>query len=223
MSQNLKECPICMDDIDFKNNCITTECGHCFHASCLMRNVAHNGFGCPYCRNALAEAVEDSDSEYSEEEEEEEVVFDDYALRGLRFFTNNLEGNEHEPDDVVEEAEDLALEEANEIEPVIKPSPAFIAQKLVEQGVTMEQLVKALLKDHDEYDVEEEEFVRIDDELFGKLRIIISNYQPEQNLPLAQEVEPEQPPAIPSAREVDYGAQPKQYANITVRRPMMHI
>jgi hypothetical protein len=222
MSQNIQECSICMDDIDFKNNCITTECGHSFHASCLMRNVAHNGFGCPYCRNTLAEAVEDSDSEYSEEEEVE--VFDDYALRGLRFFTNNLEGNEHEQEDVEEEAEDLALDaEAVEVEQVIKPSPAFITQKLVEQGVTMEMLVKALLKDHDEYDAEEEEFVRIDDELFGDLRIIISNYQPEQNLPLAQEVEQEQQPTTPTAHEVDYRAQPKQNANITTRRPMMHI
>ena len=211
-----------MDDIDFKNNCITTECGHSFHASCLMRNVAHNGFGCPYCRNTLAEAVEDSDSEYSEEEEEE--VFDDYALRGLRFFTNNLEGNEHEQEDVEEEADDLALDaEAVEVEQVIKPSPAFIAQKLVEQGVTMEMLVKALLKDHDEYDAEEEEFVRIDDELFGDLRIIISNYQPEQNLPLAQEVEQEQQPTTQTAQEVDHRAQPKQNANITTRRHMMHI
>ena len=40
----------------------------------------------------------------------------------------------------------------------------------------MEQLVKALLKDHDEYDVEETEFINIDDDLFGVLRTIISNY-----------------------------------------------
>lgn len=221
------ECPICMDDIDFKINCVTTECGHSFHTSCLMRNVAHNGYGCPYCRNALAEAVEDSDSEYDSEEEEEEEIFEDFALRGLRFFTNNLEGIEHDEEDIVEEDEDTQeLSEAEE-ETVPKPSAAFIAQRLTEQGVTMEYLVKALLKDHDEYDAEEDECVRIDDELFGKLRIIISNYHPEQTAPVAQEVEQvpstQQPTLEQPASDVDYNSQPKQYANITLRRPMMHV
>ena len=222
MSQNNnKECPICMDDIDFKNNCLTTECGHSFHASCLMRNVAHNGFGCPYCRTALAEAVEDSDSEYESDEEEEGV--DDFALRGLRFFTANLEGNEHEEEDILDEEEDMEEPPAEaEEETIPKPTAAFIVEKLIQQGVNMEYLVKALLKDHDEYDAEEEECVRMDDILFGKMRIIISNYQPEQTNPVAQEVEPVLPAPAP-APEVDYSSQPKQYANITVRRPMMNI
>jgi hypothetical protein len=46
----------------------------------------------------------------------------------------------------------------------------------MEQGVTMEDLVKVLLLDHDEYEREDEEFSRIGDEMFGKLRIIISNH-----------------------------------------------
>ena len=62
------ECPICMDQIEEGKNRITTECGHCFHASCLMTNVAHNGFGCPYCRTAMAEEVED------EEEDVEDMI-----------------------------------------------------------------------------------------------------------------------------------------------------
>ena len=69
-----------MDDIQACNiNCVTTECGHQYHTSCLMRNVAHNGFGCPYCRTIMAEEPElsdDEDSEYEEDEEEndEETV-----------------------------------------------------------------------------------------------------------------------------------------------------
>ena len=65
-------CPICMDDIVNNVNCVTTECGHCFHASCLMTNVAHNGFGCPYCRTVMAEDQEDSD-----DDTEYNVVSDD--------------------------------------------------------------------------------------------------------------------------------------------------
>ena len=176
------ECPICMDDIDLKINCVTTECGHTFHTSCLMRNVAHNGYGCPYCRNALAEAVEDSDTEYETDEAEAEE------------------------------------------ESVPKPTASFIAQKLTNQGITMEYLVKALLIGHEEYD-DEEECVRVDEDLFGKFRIIISNYNPEQTTPVSQEVEhvaPTQQQEIESP-EVDYSSQPKQYANITLRRLMTHV
>lgn len=205
------ECSICMDDIDFKKNCITTDCGHHFHASCLMTNVAHNGFGCPYCRSAMAEMPEDDDeSEWSEISGEEEM-FDDYALRGLRFFTSNLEGEEHDQEDILEEQEDMEDPNAEPEEQVIKPTPAFIAHKLAEQGVTMEYIVKSLLKDHDEYDAEEEECMRADDDIFGKLRIIISNYQPEVPVPQV-------------ATTVDVEEEPKvQVQNVTTRRIMMHV
>ena len=61
-SENV-ECPICMECILDTKNKVTTECGHCFHTNCLMTSVAHNGFGCPYCRTAMAEAVDDDDDD----------------------------------------------------------------------------------------------------------------------------------------------------------------
>ena len=187
-----QECPICMDDI-LNTNCVTTECGHTFHASCLMRSVAHQGFGCPYCRSVMAEMPEDDeDDDEVEYEDEDDRNPDDYALRGLRFLTNNLEGEEHDHEDVLEEQEDMEQEEDQEEEPIVKPTPAFIAQKLMEQGVTMEQLVKAMLKDHDEYEREEEECLRADDDLFGRLRIIISNYEE----PAQEIVQPQLEPKI---------------------------
>ena len=215
MSQSHIECPICMDNVELNKNCVTTECGHCFHASCLMRNVAHNGFGCPYCRTAMAEDVEEDEDEEEEEDDdsewsEESVMFDDYALRGLRFFTDNLEGTEHDEEDTLEEKEDeeeiaeQLVQQEND-ESVIRPSPEFIAEKLVSQGVTMEQLVKALLINHREYAAEEEEFSRLDDELFGRFRIIISNYETAQ-----QVAEPGEERLRTSTRD----------ANVTVRRPM---
>jgi len=178
------ECPICMDVIEFNKNCVTTECGHCFHTSCLMTNVAHNGFGCPYCRNAMAEEQDDEEDSDDEEEEfeHEEDEEEDNVLRGFRFFINNINGEENDPEDVQAEIdnEEYIREAANERAAIVKPPVDLITQKLIEQGITMEQIVKSLLKDHDEYEEEEEEFVRIDDEIFGKIRIIISNYQPEQ-------------------------------------------
>jgi hypothetical protein len=162
------ECPICIEIIDFKKNCVTTECGHCFHTNCLMTSVAHNGFGCPYCRTAMAEEIKEEEEEEEDDwyDEEEEEMFSDDSLRAFRFFMNNIGGLEHEQEDIEEEA--------------LVPSAEFLAKKIIEDGVTMEQMVQALLLSHAEYE-DNEEFERIDSELYGKLRIIISNYTPEQN------------------------------------------
>jgi hypothetical protein len=176
------DCPICMEIIDFKKNCVTTECGHCFHTNCLMTSVAHNGFGCPYCRTAMAEEIqeeeEDDEEDYYEEyDEDEEEMFTDDSLRAFRFFMNNITGDEHDQADIDEEESD---EEETEEEEDSIPSAEFLAKKMVEDGVTMEQMVKAILLSHAEYE-DNEEFERVDSELYGKLRIIISNYTPEQN------------------------------------------
>ena len=170
------ECPICMDDIQSNVNCVTTECGHQFHTSCLMKNVAHNGFGCPYCRNALAEELEEEEDDISDDESislEDEDLYDDYALRGMRWL---FQQNSNEPFD--EEEEDDEEEEAVE-EQIPKPSAALIAKKLTDQGITMEDLVKCMLLNHEEYD-EDETYEAKENELFGKFRIIISNYRLEQ-------------------------------------------
>lgn len=177
-----KDCPICMEVISGTNNQVVTECGHAFHTSCLMTNVAHNGFGCPYCRSILAEQPkkdedEEDDDEWVDDDEEDEELYDDYALRGMRWLfqrTNNEELDEEE--DEVEEA-------IQENDSIPKPSVNFLTQKLLQQGITMEELVKTLLLEHEEYEDVEEECERACDTLFGKVRIIISNYKPEDDLP----------------------------------------
>ena len=63
------ECPICLCSIkNKKTDFIATSCGHCFHASCLMKHLSMNGFSCPYCRNIMAE-----ESNEQEEDEDDEV------------------------------------------------------------------------------------------------------------------------------------------------------
>ena len=114
------ECPICMDDINVTKNCIITECGHCFHSSCVMRNVAQNGFACPMCRTAMADDVESEETEYDDDDEFSLIVDqrnpDDYALRGFRMFMDNIHGVEHEREDELEEREgkDAGVEEGGE-------------------------------------------------------------------------------------------------------------
>ena len=189
--------------LDTKNK-VTTECGHCFHTNCLMTSVAHNGFGCPYCRTAMAEAVDDDDEDEDDwgsvDSDEED---NDRALRGFRFMFNGLAGEPNDPEDNLEEDEDdEEAAAADDEDDEDKPSPEYITQKLVEQGVSMSQLVKIMLSAHEEYS-NEESFDRIDDEIYGKLRIIISNYQPETAVIQEQIVVPEVVVAV------DSSAQPK--------------
>ena len=124
------ECPICMEIIDTNKNCVTTECGHCFHTNCLMTSVAHNGFGCPYCRTAMAQSVnneedeeEEEDEDYEEDDEEEyeivgEDIFNEHSLRGFRFFMNNIHGESHDQQDITEE------EQVENIRDRIQDAPA---------------------------------------------------------------------------------------------------
>jgi hypothetical protein len=137
-----------------------------------MTSIAHNGFGCPYCRSVMAEEVsneDDDDDEYDEDEDDDDEYDDseeDYILRGFRMFMNNINGEQQDESDIEEETE------------LPVPTSVIIANQLSQQGVTMEDLVKILLLNHKEYDSQDEEFERLEDDIFGKMRIIISNYNP---------------------------------------------
>jgi hypothetical protein len=193
MSANaVNECPICMEPIEMTKNCLTTECGHCFHTSCLMTSVAHNGFGCPYCRTKMAEEVVDEDSEYDDEEEIYEQ-YDDYVLRGLRFFNNNLDGEQHDQEDLDEEEDEEDQYESSETENeadeneadenegnTTPPPVSYVAQKLTEQGVTTEDLLKAILCSCHDYERDYEDFERVENEIVGRVSTILNNYTPRR-------------------------------------------
>ena len=181
-------CPICLDVIEVNRNCVTTECGHCFHTNCLMQNVAHNGFDCPYCRSVMADIPEE-DTEYTEDEDEEEI-FQEYILRGFRFFFNNLNGEPHDDHDNSEEDLDVIVprdnsdDEVTVVETSNVPSINFIAQNLQAQGVTFEQLVSMICRADfynwtDSWEVDVEVDV-LDREIHDKIDSIISNYNPQQ-------------------------------------------
>jgi hypothetical protein len=131
-----------------------------------MKNVALNGYGCPLCRTSLG-------NEDTQEEDDNSVatteLYPIHISRDISDRTETMIGVTFRNITPPISVSTLQV-------PVVKPTPAFITAKLVDQGITMEQLVKALLKDHDEYDEEETEFINIDDDLFGTLRTIISNY-----------------------------------------------
>jgi hypothetical protein len=211
------DCPICMDCIESTTrNCVTTDCGHCFHTNCLMQSVAHNGFGCPYCRTAMAEVPEEEDSD--DEEEDEENYLEDDILRGVRFFWNNVEGVGHDSED--ERDEDEMEDEMNEDDgeedegesPAV-PDAAYVAQKLAERGITFEDLVKNILFDgfDNPFDESYVQYREKSYEVYGQMRAIVNRYNPnevENATATPQTPAPEDPIAVRNIA-VDYEAQPK--------------
>jgi len=120
------DCPICFEKIT-DVNCVTTECGHHFHTSCLMKNTAINGYGCPYCRTVMAEEQidndDDDDSSYGfnnyddddsyYKEEEEEYTYESFRWFHQRLNDEVLEGDEEEYQIMI--AEEKAGEEEEKV------------------------------------------------------------------------------------------------------------
>jgi len=126
-------CPICMEIVVRDINCVVTECKHCFHTSCLMRHVSYNGFGCPYCRQCLAEEPDCADTN------------SDVSYIGLRdllpvdsLFPDTIEPLEMEyPEITVEQ----------------------MTQHLFNSAFTVEELVAVLMYSNSETTTEEEEIL----------------------------------------------------------------
>lgn len=182
------ECPICMDAIDVTKNSVVTDCGHTFHCSCLMQNAVHNGFGCPYCRTVMANEPpiendeEDEESSYLQLNQE----IGNYSLTSFRMFMQRLNGEEpeEEPEDEYEyEDEDEGDWETDEDEdepeeeehPI--PDAAYMVAKLMERGITYEDLVKDILNvEHSNWGVIYQNYDRRAGEVYGQFRAIISRY-----------------------------------------------
>jgi hypothetical protein len=166
-----------MDDIIGDINKTTTECGHIFHCSCLMRNTAHNGYGCPCCRGVMAETIDDSetidgseddDDDYDDDDDDDDEPYDDDVLTTFRMFHQYIENEEIE-DEPIKDDDDEQIVNIN------IPTPEFISQRLQNIGVSFEDMVKCLLVNHIEY---EDDIINNnkDNQLFGQIRIIVSNY-----------------------------------------------
>lgn len=154
-------CPICLENIDGVKNKTTTDCGHSFHTSCIMKNVAHNGFGCPYCRTVMAEnphtdeASEESEYTYLDMDESE-----DYIMRGMRFMFQRAEGEDFDEEDIADE--DYDQEQLDENSESVSTDDArrparydhsyeSVVAKLAERNVAPEDILKALLYNFSAY------------------------------------------------------------------------
>ena len=219
------ECPICMDCLDVNKNCTTTECGHCFHTSCLMRSVVHNGFGCPYCRTVMAEEPEDSDEEEEDDErstesddEEDEEEIEDQTHRAFRFFFSRVEEDQDilQPEDDAEEDEYETnradpIEGEAEVDHEGVPTAKFVTDRLIEQGITFDQVIDLMLRSGTyRYAATHAIVEDFDNELYGRMNRIVDRYIADQPAPVV-------PNPNTQVTPIDSSAQPKTPSVIETR------
>lgn len=167
------ECCICMETLSYTTNYVKTECGHQFHCSCLMKNTAHNGYGCPYCRTSLAEEILDDyddeddegsieDNDYESDDDEHTYIHqEDDILLGLRLFTNRIEEEVNDEDNVMEIARiendnthayynDVNKKHFNLRKDYLKQREKYMADQLQKHGIGMNELISVLHIEHDE-------------------------------------------------------------------------
>jgi hypothetical protein len=141
-----------MEIIDISINICTTECGHCFHSSCLIKNISHNGFGCPYCRKVLAENpirqvdldTDDNDNNIDHiDDQETDYKYNDYELRGFRWLFNRANGEEIEQYGYEKPYEDVYLEEFYEEKEILKKllPTSLIKENMLKKKVTYDELI----------------------------------------------------------------------------------
>lgn len=157
MNTSIECCSICLEDIDTTKNCITTECCHCFHSNCFLKNAAMNGFSCPMCRSVLAEEPNDDESDY--ESDEESVIERDevsmFALQSARWLFARAE------DDPIDESEEDEDNEDDDYDFESYGSATrsdgqcmsidTITEKLLQNGVGIKELVAIFINPHENH------------------------------------------------------------------------
>lgn len=195
--QQAHECSICMEMIEVSKNSIVTECGHTFHCSCLMKNVVHNGFGCPLCRFVMAETVDDDDDEEDIDEldslNDNEMVHDN-ALTSFRMFHQRISGEEVEEEPVDEQDNDddwSTIDGEERVDLTSLPDSSYITQKLIERDITYEDLVKNILfQEHSGWGTNKyDDYQQRSMEIYGQFRATITQYSRRNTQPLQQGVE----------------------------------
>lgn len=130
----MEECPICYEIIGDKNS-IITDCNHKFHASCIMTNVARNGFSCPCCRSVMAE---------EKERDDDTVVEDDASLSHSEYSDEHSdEHSDLSDDDSSVSGSDTATELDEDYDRI--PTHSEVVSRLKDRRVTYEQLVAYIL------------------------------------------------------------------------------
>lgn len=184
------ECVICYDELCMEKNCITTECGHQFHASCLMKHAAFNGFDCPMCRAVMAEEPEESEhgDEFEDEDDGETIgtwdtdceTNDNYILDGFRWLFQQAEGT---PIDYIvpysEEYEHWKFVMDNNQDTYEQEADRRTKEVVDElkkfNGLTFEDLIKCALYENDEYFTDSSEHSKASRKVRGTISGVLRN------------------------------------------------
>ena len=165
------ECSICLENIIGVSNKVVTDCGHTFHCKCLMTNITFNGFGCPFCRNAMAVLQDYSDSDSDSGSSHPNTI--------ISTEEDDEEDDEEEDDD---DYSDDNNNQRNELRRVVNdeimPESGLIIKILQEQGYTMEDLVKLhLFLEHSRWGTYYQDYENISRCLFSLFLEIIEEYK----------------------------------------------
>ena len=165
------ECSICLENIIGVSNKVVTDCGHTFHCKCLMTNITFNGFGCPFCRNAMAVLQDYSDSDSDSGSSHPNTI--------ISTEEDDEEDDEEEDDD---DYSDDNNNQRNELRRVVNdeiiPESGLIIKILQEQGYTMEDLVKLhLFLEHSRWGTYYQDYENVSRGLFSLVLEIIEEYK----------------------------------------------
>lgn len=188
-TQEVCQCPICFDTISDKKNNITTECGHKFHASCLMTNVSRNGFDCPCCRAVMATP------EYPEYPEEQEYHSDSDSST----FHSQSDYDSYSDCDSFEFESDTDEEceiPISTIPTVDYMTIEYMIHQFVESGITIKHLIGAIVVAVISSDVKYQIDMDIRDtynNIWYQIDAIIENYKNHQEIINVSPVVEEEP------------------------------
>lgn len=246
-----QDCPICFESIDNNVGCATTECGHKFHLKCLMNNVAHNGFNCPYCRSEMAdnlpkdddcsnyEGFSDDDSFIDDEDEErynDQRQFSDDALRAFRFMVSSL--NQETPDDADIQEEIDSINEEQNVKKRIEMRMKYVMEKLAEStpnyGYDVNTIVMKLLleticcsDDPDRSMISETINNNIYKTYIRNITKIVSTYTDEKEREYIEELRVREEKKKEREENIMFALEDKPSPNVTIRNnrrhPMIHM
>ena len=167
----LETCPICLEDIELcAYNYIKTECKHCFHATCFLKNTQHNGYGCPCCRkNIIAPALNynynnyynnDNDNDNENDDTYDDDALNDLSLLAFRYLMSRVDpdNNENDDDDAssIWTMDDDDMYQRGHIMHGQQYAPnlsiEFISNKLHAMGLSYEDLVALYVLPHKDND-----------------------------------------------------------------------